>query len=460
MLAEYYQKRGSDPRARGYADVAGDEAARLGIARALCKINRLPDNCLDQRNIIGVTGGTGALNVALSIFCDHKSAVPTTVLVSDPFYPPWQSIAERLYCDFDTFPLREQDGYLPNENVLKGKLRTLTTRKRGGTILLIYHYPHNPTGKTLTHAEAIQVGQTLSRLCAEFLNLILVQEDLYLATTAVELGIYTPLAYLSEQAKQRTVWLHSPSKMGHQRDRAAVVAAFDQQLLLHLRGATSFDILGTCTPALMATANTLMHIAQGGLEPIDDKDSDQDNHRFVTARYYQERLGAFYKVFKEIEQATGKKLLPEGIPKGAYYLYPSFDLLRGKNIPELLLPVFSGKSKFENADDVAVALANAHLLGLRPITVASGTLFTRDAHTMHLRISTVEPDIENLRAGANTIKGLVQKTLSIELNASFYAPYELRQHYGAGPQKSQRLKPPFRWTRRKNGSGREWTLNP
>lgn len=454
LLAEHYKKRGTDPNSRGYADVAGDAGARLGIAKALCRINRLTDNALDEKNIIGVSGGTGALNVALAIFSNPKSSNTPTVLVADPFYPPWKNIAERVNCDFATFPLRKQDSYLLNEKILSEKIQSIIREKPNSDVILVYHYPNNPTGKTLTEAESIQIGHTLNNLCKKFPNLKLVQEDLYLATTTPELGIHTPLAHLDNNARNNAIWLHSPSKMGHQRDRAAVIAAFNPELLVHLRGATSFDILGTSTPALMATANTLMHIAQGGVDAIDAKTSRSDNHRFVTSRYYQERLKVVYEGLKDIENTTGNSLLADGLPKGAYYLYPSFELLKGKPIPEALLPAFNDKKTFDNADDVTNALANAHLLGLRPMTVASGTLFTNDPSTMSLRISTVDPNIENLRAGANTIKGLVQKTLGIELGASFLDIDKLKK------QSNQRSKPPFRWDKRVEGRGREWGINP
>jgi aspartate/methionine/tyrosine aminotransferase len=462
LLSRYYLSRGKDLNSSGYADVAGDKSARIGIAKALCCINRLPTGTLSEQNIIGVTGGTGALNIALSIFGDSKKKMIPIALISDPFYPPWLNIADRLSCEVHTFPLCENDNFMINRNILEEKIFSLNGRKieNDRPIILIYHYPHNPTGKTLNEKEAKEIANTLNLLCKQFPNLWLLQEDLYLATIAPELGLYTPLPYLDEETCQRTIWLHSPSKMGHQRDRAAVVAAFNKNLLLHLRGATSFDILGTSTPALIATANTLMHIAQGGINPINSRDSNVNNHRFITAQYYQERLKIVYEAFREIEIRTNEKILSIGMPQGAYYLYPSFNFMKGCSIPQSLVHLWNNKTKFENADDICLALANAHLLGLCPITVASGTLFTFKSNTMHIRISTIEPEIKKIEAGVNTIKGFIQKVLQVNLDATFSDILTLKELYPYNKSKKYRPKPPFRWNKSFNGEGREWTLNP
>lgn len=460
LLSQHYARRGGDPESRGYVQVVGREDIRGNIALALGKINRLPKGTLSAKNIVGAVGGTGALNVALSLFNDPKKPAPT-VLVSDPYYPPWENITERVHNHYETFPLRREDSYLLNKDILSEKIRAINAKNPDSDVILLYHYPHNPTGKTLTEAEATEVGKTLNALCHEFPNLRLLQEDAYLATVAPELGIYTPLPYLDEHAKNNTILVHSPSKMGHQRDRGGIVAVFNDELWLHTRGATSADSLGTPTASIMATANTLMHIAQGGVDAIGAEGSYADNHRFVTARYYQDRIKALYAGFKEIEDATGEKLLEDGIPQGAYYLYPSFDLLKGKAIPEELLPAFNGKTIFENADDVTCALENAHLLGLRPVTVASGTLFTRDPNTMNIRFSTIDPKIENLHDAANTIKGLVGKTLRTDKLYAHFACFdairELQTQYPA--QTGKPKKPRYRLYTRDNGST-EWGMAP
>ncbi len=356
----------------------------------------------------------------------------------------------------ETFPLRKEDDRLLSEEILTQKITALNTTHHGKPILLVYHYPHNPTGKTLSETDAQKVGATLNALSKKFPNLYLVQEDLYLTTTAPELGIYTPLQHLDDNAKQHAIWLHSPSKMGHPRDRGAVVGAYNPDLLKHLRGAVSADSLGSPSPGLLATANTLLHIAQGGVDAVTAPGSKATNHRFETARYYQERLRAVHTPLAELQKKLHTEIVEPTPPQGAYYLYPNFDVLRFKPIPKELLPIFKGKTTFETADDITLALENAHLMGLRPVTTASGTLFERNPKTMSLRISTVEPEIAKLQDAANSITGLMQKTLGQDLGANFKPMHGLQD----SPARSglDRLRRPLRWDRGPEG-GRQWTPN-
>jgi aspartate/methionine/tyrosine aminotransferase len=422
VAADYYKTRSQTPTSRGYADVVGPANIRQVIANALTRINRLPPGSINKDNIRGITGGTGALNVAMSIFDDP------TVLVSDPFYPPWMEVADHTQRRIETFNLRQQDDHLLNREIIEKTINDVDALHPGKPIVLIYHYPHNPTGKTLTEAEAKATAHTLNALCAAHPNLYLVQEDLYLATTASDMGIYTPLAHLDDNAKKHTMWLVSPSKMGHAQDRGAIIAAFDKELLHHLRGAVSFDMLGPTHPSLLITANTLVEIADGGLEPFGAAGSRPDNFRYKVADYYQDRIKIVADGISDIEAKLGTKML-DSAPKGAYYLYPSFEFLQGKEIPKELLPVFGSKIIFENADDVALALQNAHLIGLQPVTVASGSLFTDKTDTMHVRIATVEQGINKMHGLVNTLRGLAQKVTGVDLKAEFHKKDCLKEHH-------------------------------
>jgi aspartate/methionine/tyrosine aminotransferase len=428
VLSQYYAARADAPMNTGYANVVGHEDWRRIIANALTRINRLPKGEIDQNNIIGANGGTGALNVAFQIFKNP------TILVADPFYPPWMEISTHTKEQkIETYDLRREDSYLLNEDILSKKIEEATAKNPDAPVVLIYHYPHNPTGKTLTEDEAKTVGERLNHLCKKHPNLYLVQEDLYLATTASDMGIYTPLPHLDETAKARTLWIHSPSKMGHAQDRGAVIAAFNPVILKHLRGCTSFDTLGASHPSLLATANTLAEIATGGVEARGAHSSRDDNYRFQVADFYQDRLKIVADGIKDIEQKLGVSILPDGAPKGTYYLFPSFEFLKGKAIPEELAPAFNGKATFENADDVTTALKNAHLLGLQPITVGSGTLFTKNKDTMNFRLATIEPDIEMMHGAVNTLRGLAQKVMGQELGAYFHTLDELKENHPAPP---------------------------
>lgn len=448
IASRYFAMRGQFLENRGYTDVAGNPDILNAIALALNKLNRLEGSSkITGENLVGANGGTGALNVAISIVAkiaakeeagDNSShIIKPIVLVTDPSYPAWRGISKRLEVGFDTFKLRAEDDYLLNEEVINRKIDLIKSNpaNKDRPIILMYHYPHNPTGKTLTKEEAEAVAKVLNNLCKKHNNLLLIQEDLYLATTKKEMGIYTPLPYLQDEAKDRVMWLHSPSKEGHPQDRGAVMGAFNKDIIKHLRGAMSFDALGTSTPALLTTAATLIDIAQGGVDAWTDdvKTSQlrQSNYRFEKADYYQERLRIVHGGLKEIEAKLNEKSADgrgvrlfhgknDGPPQGTYYLYPDFSFLQGRPIPPELQAVCSGNTIFKNSDDISMALANAHLIGLQPMTVASGTLFERDnPNIMTLRISTVDPDINAMHGAVKTLKGFVQKTMGIDLSVKF-----------------------------------------
>ena len=208
------------------------------------------------------------------------------------------------------------------------------------------------------------------------------------------------------------------------------MGAFNKEIVHYLRSGISFDALGSSTPALLATASTLTDIALGGVDPwAEGKTSPrrQRNYRYDTADYYQDRLRIVHKGLLEIQntlnaKGTHVKLFAgngDGMPQGAYYLYPDFSFLRGQSIPAELQEACLGHQTFQNADDVTAALANAHLIGLQPMTVASGALFDSDRNVMTFRIATVDPDLKTMGAAVNTIKGLVQKTMGVDLGAQY-----------------------------------------
>jgi aspartate/methionine/tyrosine aminotransferase len=423
VVADYYRQRSLSITNRGYADVIGPPPIRHVIANALTRLNRLKPGLITKDNIRGVNGGTGALNLAISIFNEP------IVVVSDPYYPSWLDIADHLGVRIETYPLREEDDYLINAPTLELRIAEIDKYKGNRPLILIYHYPNNPTGKTLTYEEAKATAECLNYMCARYPHLYLVQEDLYLATTACELGIYTPLSYLDANTRRRTMWLVSPSKMGHAQDRGAVIAAFNSDLLLHLRGALSFDMLGPSHPSLLITANTLCEIASGGLEPIDSVDASATNFRYKLAAYYQDRIKIVAEGLRNIDKAIASSILPGSTPKGAYYLYVSLQCLLGKPVPAEFGTLFNKDASFANANDVCLALCHAHLIGLQPVTVASGVLFTNDPKTMRIRISTVEPNIGQMRGIIGTIGGLIQRVLGVSLGASFHSIDCLRKRH-------------------------------
>ena len=410
-MAEYHLMR---PAGTGYTDHTGEPGLRREAAKILAEIGRLPGNILNADKVFCVPGGTGGLNTALSIFNEG-----TQVLVTDPFYPPWDPISERNSLNLIRFSLREQDDYLLNEAILREKLNQIDPEK---AVVLMYHYPHNPTGKTLTEGDAIKVGSTLNLLMKDFPNLYLVQEDLYLATVRSDLGVHTPMRYLSSEALERFMLVHSPSKEGHGQDRAALVATPSAEIAKRLRGNTAFSYLGVSTGAFVGTVTTVREIAQG-IDPAPAGQNDI-NHRYVTAAYYQERMVALGQAFLDLEKALGVSILDHGIPEGTYYLWPKLDFLKGKAVPLGLQSdlnhadayLGSGPQVISSTHDIMHVLSRAHGIGLLGVMSTPGDFFTENNKDFRIRLAAVDPDIGRLHEAANTIKGVIGTLMGLDLN--------------------------------------------
>ncbi|MEP7339285.1 MAG: capreomycidine synthase [Acidobacteriota bacterium] len=79
------------------------------------------------------------------------------VIVLDPCYHALHNIVESIGCELKYWPLRFEDGFVPDVEMLK-KLITPRTR------MLVLNFPHNPTGATLTPEqlrEVVKAGEAV-----------------------------------------------------------------------------------------------------------------------------------------------------------------------------------------------------------------------------------------------------------------------------------------------------------
>ncbi|MEJ0011007.1 MAG: pyridoxal phosphate-dependent aminotransferase [Alphaproteobacteria bacterium] len=402
----------------GYAHHTGDKRMRREVAEAVRTIDGLPEGALDENNTFACNAGTGGLNAVFAV------ARPGSVIFApEPTYPAWQKIAGRYGHRIVGYPLNEADRFLPQAEAIK-ELMDRNPPQEGGTNIVLYHYPHNPSGKTLNESEARQVADTMKDVVHHRPNSLLVQEDIYLATTHPDDAIFTPSQFMKdEETLRHLVVIHSMSKMGHPQERTGVIAIPNRDVARYIGGAISFLTLGSSSTDFIGIARTLAHIAGGGLLP-QGQSPDKENHRYKVAKYYQDRLQVISRGLFDLE----KKLETQGIqpghilaelnpdlavkegeeylkrtPRGTYYLFPDFRVLKGQEIPQVFRaepamqeyfarkwqkiqekakaegrPVPPGDTlpeelrKIDCADDIAAMLANAHCLGLRPLTVAPG----------------------------------------------------------------------------------------
>ncbi len=241
-------------------------------------------------------------------------------------------------------------------------------KTESGTNIVLFHYPNNPSGKTLSEAEAKQVGETMNKVVAHQKNTLLVQEDIYIATTHPDDAIVTPSKYFDAEALQHLVLIHSMSKAGHPQERTGVIAVPNNYVAKYISSAISFLTLGSSSTDFIGVATTLKHIADGGLKKRSES-GDPNNYRYKIADYYQKRMEIVSKGLVDIEgklRAAGVEVkspilnllnpdlaVEEGqefrkyTPRGCYYLFPNFECLRGREIPEAMraAPYFENRAQ-------------------------------------------------------------------------------------------------------------------
>jgi len=470
--------------ASGYDNHAGNLELRKDVAGAVTKIDGLPDTVevvvkdaegthterqktLDENNTFACNAGTGGLNAVFAV------ARPGSVIFAPrPTYPPWKKIAERLGLTIVPYDLNEGNNFLPNAEQIKELMRDHpptdpTGSGKTGTNIILYHYPFNPVGKALTAKEAVDVADTMRDIVKHEKNTLLVQEDIYIGTTHADDDIVTPSHFMAmdkegnedKETLQHLVLIHSMSKAGHPQERTGVMAIPNREIAKHVSGALSFLTLGSSSTDFVGIAKTLCHIADGGLKKRSES-SDKNNYRYKLADYYQNRLEILSKGLCDLEsklhaaipEAEKPRILYElnpalqvsedeeykkRTPRGGYYVFPNFEFMRGREIPvamreapEVVKYVServannevgeSDKYRITSGKEVALILANAHYLGFRPITITPGTLF-EDEKSMHVRMSAVDPHLDSMKDLVNSVTGVAQEVMGVELGARRYS---------------------------------------
>jgi aspartate/methionine/tyrosine aminotransferase len=120
-----------------------------------------------------VTGGvTHALSVAGDMFIDSGDMV----LVPDKFWENYELLfSVRLQAQMATYPFfNEGDGLN-----IEGLRQALATRVNAGKTILILNFPNNPTGYSITKAEAEAVVSTLKEAAENGCKLIVISDDAY-----------------------------------------------------------------------------------------------------------------------------------------------------------------------------------------------------------------------------------------------------------------------------------------
>ena len=120
-----------------------------------------------------VTGGvTHALSLVGDMFLDRGD----TVLLPDKFWENYDLLySVRMQAQLGLFPIFSAAGGFNVE----GLRQELAARPEGSKTMLVLNFPNNPTGYSITAAEADQIVAALKEAAEDGRNLIVVTDDAY-----------------------------------------------------------------------------------------------------------------------------------------------------------------------------------------------------------------------------------------------------------------------------------------
>ncbi|HEY3418572.1 MAG TPA: aminotransferase class I/II-fold pyridoxal phosphate-dependent enzyme, partial [Armatimonadota bacterium] len=120
-----------------------------------------------------VTGGvTHALSLVGDLFVEHGDQI----LIPDKFWENYELLfGVRMQAQIALYPFFNEDGCFNVE----GLRQALATRTGSDKTILILNFPNNPTGYSITKAEADAVVKVLTDAAENGCNLVVVTDDAY-----------------------------------------------------------------------------------------------------------------------------------------------------------------------------------------------------------------------------------------------------------------------------------------
>lgn len=388
----------------GYDSHFGTDNDRLHMAKILERFYALPDQQLriNPAHVYMTNGATLGINAAISASKPEANDPNGVVLVSRPGYPPYEKIIQLLGLSVGHYDVKLEEGYLLSYQEIRNKIIYLGPQN---IRLLIYNYPHNPTGVTLSKNDALMTALVINKLSIEFPNIIFVEEMLYHASINASLELWSIYPFLKEEVKQKTIIIGSGSKFGLAGPRAGFIYCLDSSLANACGNYISLTTAGTgyIPHAGLIEVMNVMDLHQGQLV------NEQSNPRYQIANYLQERLNILAKGISDIAQEYGlnSKDIIRNIPLAGMFLWVDFaPLFLNKPIP-VRIKSYLKKDKLETANDLMVALLLMNLLNERPVLIAPGQLFA-DQNPMYARLSCVSPNIQDFYDATRTISALLK----------------------------------------------------
>ena len=315
------------------------------------------------------------------------------VLLSKPGYPPYATQVDLLHGQQIDYVLNA-DGLLTYDELKQG------IDESGGRVkLVVITYPHNPTGKALSDAEARQVADAINRINHEYPEIFFYDDAVYSATTDPEIGHNDFFRYLSDAARMQTiVGLSGAKSVSMAGERAGGLACKNEKLMRALMDSLS---------ALVAGGN--VHAEEGfisGMEMMHGQYApskyNAESVRHKIGRFYQERRKIIAEAFAEFEDVDAT------YPAGSMYVYVRFaPFMKGKRVPEPVRDVV-GSDTFETDAQVVKYFLSLHKLGLTPIATVPGEAFNDDPAAMAIRISAVSRDLDIIKEAVKSFQSALQ----------------------------------------------------
>lgn len=390
-------KNAIDARAPGigYDPHFGAEDSRRKMASIISRMYKTPENDVeaDWEHVTLTNGATLGVNAAIEAAKFSPNDPEGVVLLSSPGYPPYESIVKMHGVNFKYYYLKKEEGYFISYESLKSSIVSSGLRQ---VRLVIYNYPHNPTGATPNEQEAKDMANTINRISSEFPDIIFLEECLYYGTINSDFPLWSPYSSLDNQTRNKTIIVGSGSKIGLAGPRAGFIYSSDKTLASLCANYVSLTAAGT---------GYIPHIGYiSVLEEIDfhpgQKNISEKNPRHHIANFFQARINYVASKLRELAQAAGvddEKVIDK-VPLGGMYLWVDLEpIFKNREIPKALQAKFpKNKTHFDNVRDLQLSLLLMSDLEQHPVIIAPGDIFG-EKDGMKVRISCVLPDFDELQ---------------------------------------------------------------
>lgn len=378
-------------RVSGYGPHPGSAAEKQQLADFFNDSEGVPDHFIGEDAIFfpGATLITKALG---HIFEGRNSGI----LLSSPGYPVYenQALADGLkVLHYQLDPV----SCLVSFESLDSMIRSAASEAINVRAVYIT-FPHNPTGKALTEAEALTMAGVVNRLNEAYPSLVIYNDSVYSATCAVTIGYNSIYPFLSDAARQRTISGVSGAKLaslGGERVGGVVTKnVLLRTLLTNAQSQMTAGVSVHSIPGFLATTCLFKGQWKAG-------QATEASPRACIANFYQERISL-------VARGLGPRVLPFP-PGGGMYVYADFaPFLKGKLVPPALQQDV-GSATLETGRHLRDLLLHADKLGdgYVPVATVNGEVFGEDASRMTLRISCVERSLKALDYAVNTLRAVL-----------------------------------------------------